>query len=312
MRVVFFGTPEVSVPYLHAIAGAGHEIAAVVTQPDRPAGRGRKAHSSAVKEAAVALGIEVLEPEKASDPDFIGRVAELAPDVGAVVAYGQILKPALLEVPSVAFVNVHYSLLPLLRGAAPVYGALRAGMAETGVTVQHLHRKMDAGDIILQRTIAVGDDDNRGTLTDRLTETGVGALTEALELLATGDAPRIAQNHDLATVVGRVQTEDCRVDFAQPAGTIRDLVRACTPWPGAWCMLDNRRIKLLGVQVIQKNLSGEGSPGEIVEIPADFGPVVATGDGFLEIAELQPPGKRAMSGAEFLRGARLTVGNVFE
>ncbi len=312
MRIVFFGTPEAAVPYVGAIAEAGHEIAAVVTQPDRPAGRGRKSRPSAVKEAALEMGLPVLAPESAADGEFVAQVEELAPEVGVVVAYGQILKLALLTVPSVAFVNVHYSLLPLLRGAAPVYGALRQGFTETGVTVQHLARKMDAGDIIVRRTLAILPEDNRGTLTERLTAIGTGALVEALGLVASGEAPREAQDHEQATVVGRVMPEDCRVDWTAPATEIERLVRACTPWPGAWCMLGDRRIKLTDVAVIQKTLSGGGRPGSLVEVSNEGEPVVMTGGGELAIAHLQPPGKRAMSGGEFMRGARFAVGDKFE
>ncbi len=312
MRIVFFGTPEVAVPYLGAITDAGHEIAAVVTQPDSRAGRGRKSRPSAVKEAALEMGLPALAPESAADAEFVAQVAELAPEVGVVVAYGQILKPALLTVPSVAFVNVHYSLLPLLRGAAPVYGALRQGFAETGVTVQHLARKMDAGDVILRRSLAILPEDNRGTLTERLTDIGTGTLVEAMGLIASGAAPREVQDHEQATVVGRVMPEDCRVDWHVPATEIERLVRACTPWPGAWCMLGERRIKLKEVRNIQKTLSGEGRPGSLVEVSDVGEPVVMTGEGALVIAGLQPPGKRAMSGEEFMRGARLAVGDKFE
>ncbi len=312
MRIVFFGTPEVAVPYLGAITDAGHEIAAVVTQPDSRGGRGRKSRPSAVKEAALEMGLPALGPESAADAEFVAQVAELAPEAGVVVAYGQILKRALLAVPSEAFVNVHYSLLPLLRGAAPVYGALRQGLRETGVTVQHLARKMDAGDIILQRTLEIMPEDNRGTLTDRLTEIGTGTLVEALELIASGEAPREVQDHEQATVVGRVVPEDCRVDWNAPATETERLVRACTPWPGAWCMLGERRIKLAEVRDIQKTLSGEGNPGSLVELCSDGTPVVMTGGGGLAITRLQPPGKQAMSGEEFMRGARLAVGDMFE
>ncbi len=264
----------------------------MVTQPDRPAGRGRKSQPSAVKEAALKTGLPVLTPESAADAEFIAQMAELAPEVGVVVAYGQILRRALLTVPSLAFVNVHYSLLPLLRGAAPVYGALRQGFAETALEIL--------------------PEDNRGTLTERLTGIGTVALVEALGLVASGEAPREAQDHAQATVVGRVMTEDCRVDWTAPATEIERLVRACTPWPGAWCMLGERRIKLAEVRIIRKTLSGEGKPGSLVELCSDGTPVVMTGNGGLAITRLQPPGKRAMSGEEFMHGARLVVGDEFE
>jgi len=309
MRVVLFGTPQVAVPYLDALMQAGHEIAAVVTQPDRPAGRGRKLQPSAVKQAALQRGLPVLTPEKAGEPDFVASVAMLAPEVGVVVAYGQILRPELLATASQSFVNVHYSLLPKLRGAAPVYGALREGLRETGVTIQYMAEKLDAGDIILQRSLRIAEDDDRGTLTDRLTEIGTEALVEALTLLAGGEAPRIPQDDSQATMVGRVRTEDCRLDWSLEPEELRNLVRACTPWPGAWCLLGDRRVGVERVTVVKKDLTGEGRPGEIVEIRSEAGPVVGAGGGSVMLEQLRPAGKRSMTGAEFLRGARLNAGD---
>ncbi|MFW5867387.1 MAG: methionyl-tRNA formyltransferase, partial [Armatimonadota bacterium] len=180
MRIAFFGTPPPSVDYLDALADGEHEVVAVVTQPDRPAGRGREMRPSPVKERAIELGIEVLTPEDASADAFIDALAELNPELGVVVAYGEILVPRLLELPPEGMINVHYSLLPELRGAAPVYGALRQGLERTGVTIQHMAEKLDAGDVILRREIQIADDDNRGTLTARLTEIGVEAMMDAI------------------------------------------------------------------------------------------------------------------------------------
>ncbi|MCD6359857.1 MAG: methionyl-tRNA formyltransferase [Armatimonadetes bacterium] len=312
MRVVFFGTPQVAAPYLDAVAEAGHEIPAVVTQPDRPAGRGRRLQAGPVKQAALARGLPVLQPQRADEPEFIAEITALRPEVGVVVAYGQILRPALLECASVAFINVHYSLLPQLRGAAPVYGALRQGLAETGVTVQYLAQELDAGDIILQRSLKIDEDDDRGTLTDRLTKLGVPALVDALSMLADGNAPRVPQDHSKATYVGKVRPEDCRVDWNAASREGRNLVRACTPWPGAWCLLDGRRIRIERVEIVREDLMLEGEPGTVVELHNDKGPVIRTGDGGVAIRQLRPEGKRSMTGAEFLRGARLEVGVRFE
>ncbi len=309
MRIVFFGTPSIAVGYLEAIQAAGHEIAAVVTQPDRPAGRGRKLKASAVKEAALARGLQVLEPGSAASADFIRAVAELEPEACVVVAYGQILTGALLAIPSVAFVNVHYSLLPLLRGAAPVYGALREGHAETGVTIQHVAEELDAGDIILQRALDIRGDDNRGTLTERLTELGIDLLLEALALLTQREAPRTPQDDSQATYVGRVRADDCRIRWSDATQEINNQVRACTPWPGAWCLLDDKRLKVLAVSAVQNTLREEGVCGEVVEVGTHAGLVVRTGSGGLLLERVQPAGKRPMSAAEFLRGARLRAGD---
>jgi len=312
MRIVFFGTPSLAVGYLQAIQAAGHQVAAVVTQPDRPAGRGRKLKPSPVKEAALSGQLTVLQPESAASPQFVREVAELAPEVCVVVAYGQILTAPLLAVPSVAFVNVHYSLLPLFRGAAPVYAALRAGHAQTGVTIQHVAEKLDAGDIILQRPLDIHEYDNRGTLTQRLTELGIELVYETLDLIAQAQAPRMPQDHSRATYAPRVQSNDCRICWSDAAGDISNQVRACTPWPGAWCALRDKRLKVLAVSPVQVSSTQEGDLGDAVEICSNTGLVVLTARGGLLIERLQPPGKRPMSAADFLRGARLQVGNHFQ
>ncbi len=312
MRIAFFGTPPPSAPYLSALARSDHEVVAVVTQPDRPAGRGREPRPSPVKERAIELGLPVLAPEDAADGEFIDALAEVSPELGVVVAYGEVLIRRLLELPPRGFVNVHYSLLPELRGAAPVYGALRQGLERTGVTVQYMARKLDAGDILLQRELQIAEDDTRGTLTDRLTEIGVPALMDAVGLIEAGTAPRVPQKHELATYVGRVETDDCRIDWSLPAAEVRALVRACTPWPGAWCELGGGRVKVQDVCVVQNVLRQGGRPGRIVEIPLGGGPVVLAGRDAVQIRALQPAGKRAMTGEEFLRGARLRPGDSFE
>ncbi len=312
MRIAFFGTPASAVPYLRALNGAGHDPVAVVSQPDRPAGRGRKSRPSPVREAAEELGLTVLTPESAADVEFIEVLRGHAPELGVVVAYGQILRPDLLELPPAGFVNVHYSLLPALRGAAPVYGALLRGLDVTGVTIQHMAEELDAGDIILRREVPIAENDTRGTLTDRLTDIGVDLLLQAVSLIAAGAAPGTPQDHSTATYVGRVTAGDCRIDWGAPAGDIRNLVRACTPWPGAWSTLRGRRLKVQAVNVVQSSLSEGGREGELVEVTSKGGPVVAAGGGAVEIVHLQPEGRQSMSGGEFLRGARLDIGDRFE
>ncbi|MFW5867545.1 MAG: methionyl-tRNA formyltransferase [Armatimonadota bacterium] len=311
MRIVFFGTPPPSVAYLDALVESGHEIVLVVTQPDRRAGRGRELRPSPVKERAEELGLPVAAPEDAAEAAFIDAVASADPELGVVVAYGEILRPNLLELPSEGCINVHYSLLPELRGAAPVYAALRQGLKRTGVTIQHMAEKLDAGDIILQRGTKITDRDDRGTLTDRLTQIGITALLDAIALIEAGTAPREPQDEAYSSYVGRVHSDDCRIDWSLPAEEVRNIVRACTPWPGAWCTLDGDRIKVQDICVVQNVLSREGTPGEIVELPAG-GPTVRCRSGAVQIQRLQPAGKKPMSGEEFLRGARLEVGDVFD
>lgn len=312
MRIAFFGTPPPSVDYLDTLHDSEHEVLAVVTQPDRPAGRGRKMRPSPVKERALELDLPVLTPADASDREFIDELARTGFELGAVVAYGEILGRELLDLPPEGFINVHYSLLPKLRGAAPVHGALRQGLERTGVTVQHMAEKLDAGDIVLQREIEIAEDDNRGTLTGRLTEIGVQALLEAIALVEAGEAPRTPQDHDRATYVSRVHTDDCRIYWSMSAEELRNLVRACTPWPGAWCRLQGDRMKVQDIAVMQNVLRHEGTSGEIVELPSAGGPVVACGEGAVQIRRLQPAGRQSMSGEEFMRGARLEVGVTFD
>jgi methionyl-tRNA formyltransferase len=312
MRIAFFGTPPPSVDYLEALDDSPHEVAVVVTQPDRPAGRGREMRPSPVRTSAAKLGLPVLTPEDPASHEFLAEMREMRPDLGVVVAYGEILVPELLDLPPDGFINVHYSLLPQLRGAAPVYGALRSGMDRTGVTIQHMAERLDAGDIILQREIEIADDDNRGTLTARLTDVGVEGLLDATGLIAEGEAPREPQDESRSSYVGRVHTDDCRIDWSLPAIEVRNLVRACTPWPGAWCMLDGDRIKVQDLAVVQNVLRQGGTAGEIVELPPAGGPVVLCGEGATEVRQLQPAGKKQMSGEEFLRGARLGVGDRFD
>ena len=312
MRIAFFGTPPPSVDYLDALAASAHQVAVVVTQPDRPAGRGREMRPSPVRRRAAELGLPVLTPEDASADGFMDALADAAADLGVVVAYGEILVPRLLEMPPSGFINVHYSLLPELRGAAPVYGALRRGLKRTGVTVQHMAERLDAGDVILRREIEIDDEDDRGSLTARLTEVGVEALMDAIALIEQGRAPREPQDESASSYAGRVETADCRIDWTLPAREIRDLVRACTPWPGAWCLLDGDRVKVQDLSVVQNVLRQEGTPGEIVELPSAGGPMLCAGDGGVQINRLQPAGKKAMSGEQFLRGARLEVGDRFD
>ncbi len=309
MQVAFFGTPPPSVKYLEALDASEHEVVVAITQPDRPAGRGRKLRKVPVREAAERLGLPVLAPASAADTEFLEELRGYEPELGVVVAYGQILRPKLLELPREGFVNVHYSLLPALRGAAPVYGALRRGLTTTGVTIQRMVEELDAGEIILQEEVEILYEDNRGTLTERLTNVGVGLLLRAIDQIERGEAQFVPQDDSASDYVGRVETDDCRIEWNLPPEELRNLVRACTPWPGAWCMLGDQRIKVQDTHVVQSVLNKEGTPGEIVEIASDRGPVVAAGAGAVEITRLQPAGKRSMSGAEFSRGARLHPGD---
>jgi len=309
LRVAFFGTPDLAVPYLEALVESPHEVCVVVTQPDRVAGRGRDLRSPPVKSAAQRRGLCVLQPADCGEEWVTVALAGCAPEIGVVVAYGQILPPALLGCPSQRCLNVHYSLLPALRGAAPVQHALLEGLTETGVTLQWMSEELDAGDIILQERVAIEPEDNQATLFERLTTVGVPLLLQALDPIAAGIAPRTAQDPARATWAPELTTSQCRIDWSQPAERVRNLVRACNPRPGAYALRGGRRLKVLSVEVVKQMGRGEGGPpGSFVELDAKGRPVVRAGEGTVALVEVQPEGRRVMSGADFARGAKLSAG----
>ncbi len=310
MRVVFFGTPGCAVPYLPALRDAGAEIVAVVTQPDRPRGRSGRLCPSPVKEEAVGLQLCLLQPESCRDPQLIAQIAAQKPDLALIVAYGQILCPELLAVPRVAALNVHYSLLPQFRGAAPVQHALLAGLSETGVTLQHLSHRLDAGDIVAQARLPIGEDDDTESLMARLTGLGCDLVREFLPRVMAGTAPRTPQDESQVTLAPRLTKRDGLVDWCQDADVIVNRVRALTPWPGALTEVRGQRLQIRRARALTER---SGVPGQILELPtaAGRGPVVAARNGAVELLLVQPQGKRAMSGADYLRGARLSLDDAF-
>ncbi len=309
LRIAFFGTPDLAVPYLEGLVRAGHQVCAVVTQPDRPAGRGRELRPPPIKAAACGLDLAVLQPASCEDETLVSTLQEHQPQVGVVVAYGNLLPPQLLDCPDLGCVNVHYSLLPALRGAAPVQRALLAGMPETGVTVQWMSPELDAGDIILQESAPIRPDDNQATLFARLTQVGVPLLLTALGLVAEGTAPRIRQGEGQVTWAPELTKAECRIDWSQPAQQVRNLVAACSPHPGAYTFRSGRRLKVLATRVVeQARVGDEGEPGTFVELDDGGCPVAATGAGGVALVTVQPEGRRVMSGADFARGARFSSG----
>ncbi len=311
MRVVFWGTPRLAIQYLSPLADR-HKIVGVVTQPDRPKGRHHKLSAPPVKEEAVKLGLPVLQPEDLRGCEFQEQLRQWAADVFVVVAYGRILPPSIIEMPKQAAVNVHYSLLPQLRGAAPVQRALLQGLTETGVTVQNIARELDAGDIILQRSIPIEPDDNTATLTQRLTEVGVPLLLEALELIASGEVTGRPQDHAAATYAPPLSKEDGNIDWCRPAQDIVNQIRACYPWPGSVCWLGDQRIKITSARPITQTDLEEGDCGQITEIRPEEGFVVQAKPGGVLVTRLQAAGRREMPAADFARGARLNKGARFE
>ena len=261
---------------------------------------------SPVKEAAVEAGIEVSQPEKARDPDFHEWLVERRADVATVVAYGKILPASLLEVPPLGFVNVHFSLLPKYRGAAPVQRAVMEGAAETGVSIMVLTEGMDEGPVLATESIRVGDDDTAGGVGDRLADIGADLLVRALHGYGDGSLEPVEQDHDSATYAPKISPEDAHIDWDSHSKSIRDLVRGCNPVPGAWTALSGRRLKVHRVRPASERASLE--PGEAV---ADGGLFGGTRDVVLELVEVQMEGRRRMTGEELARGLRVATGTRF-
>ncbi len=313
MRIAFFGTPGVAVPYLEALTRSPHEVCAVVTQPDRVAGRGQNVRPPAVKSAAQARALCLLQPETCRAEEFTEAFRACRPEIGVVVAYGQILPPSVLVCPPRGCLNVHYSLLPALRGAAPVQHALLQGLDETGVTVQWMAEQLDAGDIVLQERVPVEPDDNQTALFERLTAVGVRLLLRALELIEVGEAPRTPQDSARATWASELTADQCRIDWSRPAEEVRNLVRACTPKPGAYTYRRGRRLKVVAVEVVREiPASDEGHTPGHVEMDSAGRLVVKAGVGAVTLVAVQPEGRRAMPGAEYARGARFSAGEKLE
>ena len=309
MRLVFFGTPDFAVPALRALIGEGFDVSAVVTQPDRPQGRSRsRLIAPPVKEVAAADGIPVLQPERPGDPAFLDALRPYAPDLGVVIAYGHILTPALLELPGRGMINVHASLLPALRGAAPIQHAVMQGLEETGVTVMQMDEGMDTGPILHQVPTPVATDETAGELETRLAELGALALIEALALMETGVLVPRPQDAARATYAPKLTVDGARIRWTDGASQVARRLRGLDPRPGAWTELGDRRIKLFGPRPAGGTPPG-AAPGEIVE--TDPALVVATGDGLLQILDVQPEGKARLSAADWVRGRGAHPGDRF-
>jgi len=303
MRVVFMGTPSFAVPPLAALRAAGHEVVAVVAQPDRPAGRGHALREPATKAWGRAHGVPVLQPEKVRDGRLAADLAALRPDVLCVAAYGRILGKDLLDLAPHGAVNVHGSLLPRHRGAAPIQWAVARGERETGVTVMQMDEGLDTGDILLQRTLEIGPEDTSETLAPRLAALGGEALAAALALAAKGALVPVRQDPSKATLAPILAKDDGRVDWSRPAGEIAARLRGFAPWPGAWTTLDGKGVKLLAAAPLDEP-SGAGEPGAARKL-AGLGLAVACGDGTtLVVHRLQPEGRAPQDALAFLNGLR--------
>jgi methionyl-tRNA formyltransferase len=302
MRVVFAGTPEVALPSLAAIADSAHELVGVVTRPDAPSGRGRRLAPSPVAEAAGALGVPVLKPVHPREPEFQSALRALAPDVCPVVAYGALLPESALEIPVHGWVNLHFSLLPAWRGAAPVQRALWAGDDVTGATTFRIVKELDAGPTFGLMTETIRPRDTAGELLDRLAEGGAVLLVATLDGLADGSLEARPQSEDDVSFAPKISVDDARVDWRQPAALIDRQVRACTPAPGAWTTYAGERLKLGALTPADGNLP----PGELMAGKNTV--VVGTGTDAVRLGEVQAVGKRPMAAADWARGLRLAGG----
>jgi methionyl-tRNA formyltransferase len=303
MRLAFLGTPAFAVPSLEALGRAGHEVAVVVAQPDRPAGRGQALREPATKGWAREHGIPVLQPEKVRDGTLAAELSTLELDALVVAAYGRILGPDLLRLAPFGAINVHGSLLPRWRGAAPIQWAVASGDRETGVTIMQMDEGLDTGHVLLQRALRIGEDDTAESLSARLAGLGGAALAEALDGLARGSLVPIPQDPGQATLARILEKEDGRVDWARPAAEIAARLRGFTPWPGAFTTLDGRMVKLLAAAPAA-DPSAVGAPGHAVRLPGT-GMLVTCGAGTaLAVTRLQPEGRPPQDALAFLNGLR--------
>jgi methionyl-tRNA formyltransferase len=311
-RIVFFGTPEFAVPTLAALVDAGRRPVRVVTQPARPAGRGQKLQDPPVAAWARERGLPVTQPEKVRDPAFLAEMKELEPDVAVVVAFGQIFPRDLLSLPRLGCVNVHASLLPRWRGAAPIQAAIASGDARTGVTTMLMEAGLDTGPMLLEEETEIGPEETADKLAQRLAEMGGRLLVRTLERLEQSDLVPRPQDPEAATYAPRLTRESGRVDWTRPAREIADRLRAFTPWPGLSATLGGEPVKLVRVEVLQESAhAGDTAPGAFLGM-RDGRLAVACGEGtVLGLVELQRPGRKPLKGADFANGERLRTGELF-
>lgn len=301
MKVVFFGTPDFAVPTLKALHAAGHEIALVVAQPSRPAGRGKALRAPPVAVAAQELGLPLSQPRAIFTGRFPKRYVSIQPDVAVVIAYGRILKPVHLDTPKHGAVNLHASLLPRWRGAAPIQAALLAGDTETGVCAQRMELGLDTGDVYVERRIPIDPRETGGTLHDKLAALSAEVAVETLEGL--GDRVPVPQPEDGICWAPKIEKTDGKLDLTEPAADLDRRIRAMTPWPGGWVAGAKGPLKVREATPVQ----GSGTPGTVLSTSPL---VVATGAGALQLETVQAPGKRAVRGVDFANGFRLSEGDV--
>lgn len=308
MKIVYMGTPDFAVAPLEAILKAGHEVTAVVTQPDRQKGRGREVQYSPVKECALSYGIPVLQPLKIKEKDAVEELRKYPADIFVVAAFGQLLSEEILNMPRFGCINIHASLLPAYRGAAPIQWCVINGEEKTGVTIMQMAKGMDTGDILLQKEVVLDEKETGGSLFDRLMETGAELIVEALPKIEAGELIPVVQKEELATYAGKITKDMGNIDFAKSAVTIERLIRGLNPWPSAFTHYKGKILKIWEADVVSECVNAENPvPGTVIAMDKESF-TLAAGEGALRIRSLQPEGKKRMSCAEFMRGYEVKVG----
>ena len=303
MRVVFWGTPEFAAPSLRALVGESFEVVGVVTQPDKPQGRSRRIIPSPVKQIAIDEEIPLFQPKNARDPELFEKLSELKPDISVVVAYGHILPQKIIDLPKLGTLNIHASLLPALRGAAPIQAAIRQGLMQTGVTVMRVVPALDAGPVILQADTPIFEDETYGELQVRLSELGALALIETMTLVSLRKAEETPQDDSRATYAAKVTRESSRINWEDSAVEISRLIRSSDPKPGAFTKTPKGDVKMFGPKVVG---GIKGAPGEVLSATGEL--VIACGIDAIRISGVQPEGKSRMSAHEWMRGRGAAVG----
>lgn len=309
MRIIFMGTPDFSVPALKALVEAGHDVIAVVTQPDKPKGRGKEVQMTPVKEQALEYNIPVYQPVKARDPEFVKLLTDLTPEVMVVAAFGQLLPKSILDIPKYGCINIHASLLPKYRGASPIQYAVINGEKESGITTMMMAEALDTGDMLDQAKVTLDLKETGGSLHEKLSQIGGSLIIKTLNKLEDKTAVRIPQDESKFTYVGMIKKTMGDIDWSIEAEAIERLIRGLNPWPSAYTGWNEKVIKIWEADVVDKEYAGDF--GEVVEVGKDC-LVVKTGKGGLSIKELQMQGKKRMDIGAFLRGYQIAEGTVFE
>ncbi len=304
MRILFWGTPDFAAPPLRALMGEGFEVVGVVTQPDKPQGRSREIIPSPVKLIALEEDLPLFQPKNARDPELLEMLSVIKPDISIVVAYGHILPKNIIDLPSNGTLNIHASLLPALRGAAPIQAAIRQGLHKTGISIMRMVPPLDAGPVLVQAETEVYDDETCGELKTRLAELGALALLEALAFLAAGKATETPQDESRATYAPKINRDSGRIDWKLSAIEIARLIRAYDPKPGAFTTSEKGDIKLFGPRVMD---GIKGKPGEVIKVTGEL--IIACGTDALRITEVQPTGKKRMAAHDWARGRGAKVGD---